>query len=86
MACLGSSHLDVSFGTRKSSMNQMKMTKYYLGVVILILNSLTCITIVSGQGSTVTSPKGKYFKKIDVSVTSFTKDSSTLLSTANHLK
>ena len=67
-------------------MNQKKMTKYYLGVVISVLNFLACITIVSGQGSTVTSPKGKYFKKIDVSVSSFTKDSSTLLSTANQLK
>ena len=81
-----SRYLDISFGTRRSSTNQKKMTKYYLGVVISILNSLVCITIVFGQGSTVTSPKGKYFKKIDVSVSSFTKDSSTLLSTANHLK
>ena len=67
-------------------MKQKKMAKYYLGVVISMLHSLACVTIVSGQGSTVTSPKGKYFKKIDVSVASFTKDSSTLLSTANHLK
>ena len=67
-------------------MNQKKMTIYNLGVVIPILSSLVFTTIVSGQGSTVTSPKGKYFKKLDVSVSSFTKDSSTLLSTANHLK
>ena len=66
-------------------MNKIRnnMVNYKL---ILLLSITIFSTFASTISATITSPKGMYFKRAEVSLSSLTKYPSSLVSAYNHLK